>query len=310
MSAALTRGYRGAGDLHSIQHALAHWISQGAVSHLHPGDIPHRLYNGFRGQYSLEDNVRIWGAGSDQTVRAFAIVYPDWEGYDALVEPSFFDSELEFEVERWAYRQAAEWMEKRGQTDRLPGTDVALEDTRRCRFLEQLGYQGEEQVNVVTSRSLHDPNLPAEPMLPAGFFLRPCEGEKEAAALAEVHASAFDSDWSEELYRDQVMRQPGYSAEREIVIVSPEGQLCAFTIFWLDHINRTGLFEPVGVHQDFQRRGFGRALMISTMKIMRDLHGMARAQVAHEFSNAAPAGLYASLGFIPTLNVWDYRKAA
>jgi hypothetical protein len=49
------------------------------------------------------------------------------------------------------------------------------------------------------------------------------------------------------LYR-KVMASPGYAPEREWVIESPDGSYVAFTIIWTDHLNRTGLFEPVGTH--------------------------------------------------------------
>jgi ribosomal protein S18 acetylase RimI-like enzyme len=47
--------------------------------------------------------------------------------------------------------------------------------------------------------------------------------------------------------------------------------MTASAILWLDEVNKTVEFEPVGTHPEHRRRGLGRALM---------LHGMHRARAA------------------------------
>ena len=80
--------------------------------------------------------------------------------------------------------------------------------------------------------------------------------------------------------------------------ITPDGAYVAFCIIWFDHLNRTGLFEPVGTHKDYQRRGFGRALLLHGLQQMADA-GMEIASVAHFGDNAAARGLYQSCGFRP-----------
>ncbi|MCB0037284.1 MAG: GNAT family N-acetyltransferase, partial [Anaerolineales bacterium] len=130
---------------------------------------------------------------------------------------------------------------------------------------------------------------------------------EDAAALAAVHNGAFNpNNWTPELYR-KVMESPGYEAERELVIQAPDGTYVAFTIIWYDHLNRTGLFEPVGTHRDYHRRGFGRALVLYGLQQMAAA-GMTFATVAHFGDNEAARGLYQACGFKPWYMINDYSK--
>jgi ribosomal protein S18 acetylase RimI-like enzyme len=144
------------------------------------------------------------------------------------------------------------------------------------------------------------------PALPEGYSFRSARGVEDAAALAEVHKASFGVAWTPELYR-QVMESPGYAPERELVIQSPDGTFAAFTVIRYDHLNRIGLFEPVGTHKDHRRRGFGRALMMYGMQKMAAA-GMELATVAHFGDNEAARGLYQSCGFRPWHLLDGYLK--
>ena len=136
----------------------------------------------------------------------------------------------------------------------------------------------------------------AVPDLPEGFSYLTAKGSEDAAALAEVHNAAFNpTNWTPGLYR-KVMESLGYNPERELVIQAPDGTLVAFCIIWFDHLNRIGSFEPVGTHRDYQRRGFGRAIMLYGLQKMAAA-GMEYATVANFGDNEAANGLYQSLGF-------------
>jgi ribosomal protein S18 acetylase RimI-like enzyme len=151
--------------------------------------------------------------------------------------------------------------------------------------------------HAVTLRTLDD--LPPVPRLPDGFSIRTAAGVHEAEALAAVHAGSFGSNWTVAHYA-HVMESPGYAAEREWVVVAPDGRFAAFAVTWYDALNQLGYFEPVGTHADFRRMGLARALMIHAMHAMRAA-GMTHASVAHEAAeeNPASAALYAALGFTP-----------
>ena len=94
------------------------------------------------------------------------------------------------------------------------------------------------------------------------------------------------------------MEAPGYAPEWELVTQAPDGAYVAFAVIWHDHLNRTGLFEPVGTHKDYRRRGFGRAIILHGMQQMAAA-GMEFATVAHFGKNEAARGLFQACGFKP-----------
>lgn len=85
------------------------------------------------------------------------------------------------------------------------------------------------------------------------------------------------------------MESPGYAPARELVIQTSDGFLLAFSVIWYDHLSRVGLFEPVGTHKDFRRRGFGLAIVLYGMQKIAAA-GMKFATVAHIGYNEAARG--------------------
>jgi GNAT superfamily N-acetyltransferase len=145
-------------------------------------------------------------------------------------------------------------------------------------------------------------------ILPNGFTIRNVAGEEEAESVQAVHAGSFGSLWQPGEYRN-VMRTPGFHIDRELVVVAPDGRFAAFLIYWIDPVSKSGLFEPVGCHQDFQRLGLASALMYEGMRRML-AQGMTIAIVLHEPAqkNPASAALYRSVGFNLLYTISDYRK--
>jgi ribosomal protein S18 acetylase RimI-like enzyme len=121
-----------------------------------------------------------------------------------------------------------------------------------------------------------------------------------------VHDSAFTPKWAGGAYLP-VVRTPGYAIERELVVVAPDGRFTAFLVYWLDPLSRSGLFEPVGCHSDFRRRGLTTALLYEGMRRMV-AQGMRTAIVNHHTDNLAAAALYRSVGFQTVYAITDYRK--
>ncbi len=129
--------------------------------------------------------------------------------------------------------------------------------------------------------------------------MRPVEGEHEIQKRAAASHAAFRSRLTFEQYWPRYlsfMQSPVYESERDMLVVAPDDRCAAFCIYWLDPVNRVGLFEPVGTHPDFQKRGLGKALMLETLRRMRD-RGMATAIVCAEEHNPAAVRLYESVGF-------------
>ncbi len=289
----IRRSYQREADVALLQsfNAIAIAQTQGC-GYLHPGDIPHRLFNGNK-QFDPAEVLTIWE--DDAGVAAWVLVGPRHQDYEAQVRPDLRGTRFEREILVYAEQRTLALMRQHGiDGDRLYEL-VDQCDTTRIAFLAELGWVREDEPPWVLSRtSLTD--LP-EPVVPQGYVIRSAAGPEEAAALAEVHAASFGSTWTPEMYR-KVMQSPGYAAEREFVAEAADGTLAAFTVTWHDLVNRTGLFEPVGTHRDHRRRGVGKALLLTAMGQMAAA-GLEHAIVLTEGTNEAALHLYRACGFKP-----------
>jgi ribosomal protein S18 acetylase RimI-like enzyme len=139
-----------------------------------------------------------------------------------------------------------------------------------------------------------------------GFQIRPAT-LADADGLAAARNASFAEDWTGEQYRAEVMEKPGYEPDREIVAAAPDGRIAAYAVFWVDERNGLGLFEPVGTHREFQRRGLGRAVMTHALERMRAV-GLRSVSVNHNADNRPAQRLYESLGFVRTDLTYGYRR--
>lgn len=296
------RQYQGAADVTLLQVFNATAFAQTAgCGYLHPGDIPHRLFNGNK-YYDPAEVLTIWEEAD--AVVAWVLVAPRSRSFDAQVRPDRRGGEFERMVLQSAERRTLELMQQYAIAGDSLSSEVYQCDTARVVLLQELGWVKEDELPWVLNRAaLVD--LP-EPTLPAGYTIRAARGAEEAGALAEVHAAAFGSTWTPELYR-QVMVSPGYAAEREFVVEAADGSFAAFTVTWHDRVNRTGLFEPVGTHREHQRRGLGKALLLTVMRQMADV-GLTHALVVNEGTNEASRNLYRACGFEPWYPLDNFVK--
>jgi mycothiol synthase len=279
-------------------------LPTGGCRSLHPGDVAHMMSNALRGR-DLDRHIALY-EDPDSRLHAVALIYPVRDAsFDVLIHPDRRGGELEHGLVEWSERTACTAARAAGSQVTTVGCEVMDCDTLRRDMLLRLGYQpAREACRVYTVRSLEGP-IP-EPALPDGFTIRSVGGEHEVEAVAAVHDSAFTPKWQGGVYLG-VMRTPGYAADRELVVVAPDGRFAAFLIYWLDPISRSGLFEPVGCHREFRRRGLTRALMDEGMRRMV-AQGMQTAIVVYNADNPAATALYHSAGFRPKYTISDYRK--
>jgi mycothiol synthase len=298
----MKRTYTGAADLKLLQDFNAAAIAvTDHCGYLHPGDIPHHIYNGNK-YYDPTELMTIWE--DDQGVAAWLLVGPRHKSYDAQVRPDLRGGDFEREVLSYGDDRTVELMRRYGIESDCIYADAFQGDTARIECLLALGWEADNGLPYVLNRT--ETKSIEVPALPDVYAFRSANGVEDAAALAEIHSAAFNSNWTPDLYR-QVMESPGYAPERELVIQAPDGTYVAFTVTWYDHLNRTGLFEPVGTRKDYWRRGFGRALMLYGLQEMAAA-GMEFATVAHFGNNEAARGLYQSCGFKPWYLLDSYIK--
>jgi GNAT superfamily N-acetyltransferase len=148
----------------------------------------------------------------------------------------------------------------------------------------------------LNERDLTDVELPT---LPDGFRFRNAdEAGPEAAVRAHVDAWA-PSTYTAEGY-EGVRNTAPYRGDLHVLVEAPDGTMAASTIMWLDEVNRTAEFEPVGTHPHFRRRGLGRAMLLHGMHLAREA-GATHATVVCLGAPGHPnaRGLYYSVGFRP-----------
>lgn len=299
----IKRTYAGGDDLKLLQDFNSAAIAETEhCGYLHPGDIPHHLFNG-NNIYDPAEIMTIWQ--DDQGVAAWLLVEPGVKGFEAQVRPDLRGGDFERDVLLTAQERTVDLLRRyRIATDCI-FAGAWRGDKARQDLLIALGWKVEEELPYVLTRT--EINLTAVPSLPDGFFLDTAKNLDDAPALADVHNGSFGASWTLETYR-KVMMSPGYAPERELVVRAPDGTFAAFCITWIDQLNRTGLFEPVGTHKDYRRRGFGRALLLFGLQEMAAA-GMKWATVAHSGNNDAAKGLYHACGFRPWHYEDEYKKS-
>ncbi|MBN1284065.1 MAG: GNAT family N-acetyltransferase [Anaerolineae bacterium] len=298
-----SRPYAGAADFHKVRAFMLDPAAlAGAHGYMHIGDVGHRLSNGLH-KYNLGEVMRLWEDTAGRLL-GWALVYPDYNGFDVLAHSAHRGGALEAEMLDWAGRSTFAWLRKLGRGGGV-NTDVFDGDGVRAEMLAQRGYVAArtQSAYVYTARALGTPIPDID--LPDGFSVRSATAG-EVAALAEVHNGSFDSSWTPESY-GRVMQSPAYDAARELVVVAPDGRFAAFCVYWPDPVRKTGLFEPVGTHRDFRRRGFAGQVMYEGMRRMR-AQGIETAMVCYNPGNPPSQKLYTSLGFAPVDKIYAYEK--
>lgn len=300
------RSYSGSSDLSRImQFAGECNVLTDLCCSLHPGDVSHFLSNQMAGRdptpycFVYESN-----AGLEALLLFYAIRSSSWV---LLVHPHRRDAVLEAGLVAWAEQHLRHLLTANGSAKEWITSEVLDCDTLRRDLLASRGYvAAPEPDSFLTMRSLQR-EIPVS-VLPDGFSIRAVAGEHEADAVQAVHVGAFGRAWQPGEYL-QVMRSSSFHIERELVVVAPDGRFAAFLVYWIDPISKSGEFEPVGCHPDFQRRGMTRALMYEGLRRMA-AQGMTTAIVVHEAPayNPASTALYHLVGFTPKYGINEYRQ--
>ena len=296
------RHYAAPDDLYRVQAALMDWVRVNGYYNLwHKGDIGHRLFNGCYG-YDPAGMFHYWLNKQDE-IGAFALFYPRGESFDLQVAPPLLHSDLHVAL----FEHCESEMLRLAQRFDLRMKEIVVEafdcDSARRTFVEARGYRYDKHSLTMTRHGLTD--LPTAE-LPAGFRFHRARSS-DADRLADVHNHTFTNKWNAESY-GAVFRAP--HLEYEFVVVAPDGRFAAFTNVWIDEVNRSLLFEPVGTHSDFRRRGIGKALMLHVLRRMQQERGIECAFVCHEppAKNPASCALYASVGFRKLHDIREYKK--
>ena len=274
--------------------------------YIHIGDLMWWLYYPpLEGDFW--DHIHLWDDPENPgKLLGWALISPAWVGIDVYVQPELRGSPPAEEMYRWAEEEAVRIARAQSRTT-ISVSWVRHDDAVLIEHFTERGFRLEKGLTQLQC-SL-DEELPP-PGLPDGFTLRGCMGEPELAARATAQHGAFSSPAPFERYQERFtrfMRSRVYNPELDIVAVAPDGKIGAFCIVWTDPANEVGLFEPVGTHPDFQRKGLGRAVMVEGLRRLKE-RGMKTAIVCTGEDHLPAIKLYEAVGFRVLNHLGIYEK--
>jgi len=207
-------------------------------------------------------------------------------------------------VVAWSWLKGAKgWLEFDIRRDRLELLDEILDDPdARVAFafdddtevraaLSRHGYTHPRHPMHYLVRDL--PRPPEPPRLPDGFCCRAAESDDLAERVA-IHRDVWaPSRVTESSFANVTATWP-YRSSLDCVVEPPDGRFAAYCLAWPDDETGVGEFEPVGVREEFRRRGLGAAVCTFAL---RRLHEEGLRQAVVYCADEPACALYRSLGF-------------
>jgi ribosomal protein S18 acetylase RimI-like enzyme len=179
-------------------------------------------------------------------------------------------------------------------------TTGAFEDDDEVRAaLERNGFTPDDAAGLTRQGSVMRflarglPDAPELPQLPAGFGYRTLEPGDLAERVA-IHRDVWAPSRLTESSFANVQASWPYRASLDCIVEAPDGRFAAYCLIWPDDANRVGELEPVGVREEFRRRGLGAA--VCTFALRRWYEEGGREAIVYCVTEEA-CGLYESIGF-------------
>jgi len=182
-------------------------------------------------------------------------------------------------------------------------TAFAFEDDEELRAaLARHGFERPGEAMHYNVRDLVEP--PEPPPLPAGFRYRTVEPGDLAERVA-IHRDVWaPSRVTEESYANVTAAWP-YRGSLDCVVEAPDGRFAAYCLVWPEDETSVGELEPVGVREEFRRRGLGAAVCTFALRRLRDEGG--RQAIVYCFDGPA-CELYRALGFRRHASLVGYSR--
>ncbi len=301
------RPYKDVQDLKAMCSLLEQGrAAQNGSYYIHQGDLKWWLYYPpLEGDFW--DQIYLWDDPQRQSnLLGWALISPDWVGFDVYVRPDLRGTAMGFDMYIWAEEQAIK-IARVSHRLTIYVLWILHSDNILDNHFRQRGYR-RTRGYLHLQRGLGEA-LPTG-SVPDGLIVRSCKGEPEVAARAKAQYGAFNSSAPFELYLERFarfMRSPVYDSELDIVAAAKDGQIGGFCIVWTDPYNQVGLFEPVGTHPEYQHMGLGRAVMQEGLYRLKE-RGMKSAIVSTFEDNQSALNLYQSLGFQIINRLGTYEK--
>lgn len=237
---------------------------------------------------------------------AFAILALRYCNCYFLIAPQTSSDEIAREILDWAEEQMCE-------TENCTTIDTPCRDTdaQRVALLERHGFVQQETQTLYMIRPLSEP-IPSV-VFPEGFTLRPATGEQELEAIVALHQAAFGTQNMTVETRRAIMRNPSYIPELDLLLEAPGGTLAAFCYCTIPKEanelsgRREGEIAIIGTSPAFQKRGLGRAMLLTGLHRLKDF-GIETATLGTSSENSEAHSVYLSVGFQVSYRTLWYSK--
>jgi ribosomal protein S18 acetylase RimI-like enzyme len=132
-------------------------------------------------------------------------------------------------------------------------------------------------------------------------------GPEQVPARTAVQRASFDaSTFTDERWHAMAAGLP-YADARCLVAYDDRGNAVAAVTVWSAGPGKPGLLEPMGVHREHRRHGYGTAISLAAAASLQGL-GSSSAIVCTPSSNVGAVATYTSAGFRPLPEIRDrYR---
>ncbi|MEJ8661675.1 MULTISPECIES: GNAT family N-acetyltransferase [Streptomyces] len=287
---AIALGKPGVDGLSEAVSVLREWQNDGEPRQLHPGDLGWFWRSGAEATAAA---VRTWSRDG----RILAVGLLDGPGLLRLtIAP---DAQRDEELAEQLVEDVTE--PGRGV---LPAGKVAVEAPMGAwvqDLLSAAGWNADEPWTPLRrdlTEPVEDPGVRIEVV-----------GPEQARVFVAVHRAAFDgSRFTDEGWHAMAAGLP-YADARCLVAYDEQGNAVAAVTVWSAGPDRPGLLEPMGVHREHRRRGYGNAITVAAAAALQQL-GSSCAFVCTPSSNVGAVATYTSAGFQQLPEVRDqYRDA-
>ena len=286
--AVIRLGKPGLGGLIEIVGVLREWQDDGIPGQLHPGDL------GWQWRWGAQATAAaVWMWSRDEQILAIGLLDSPELLRLAIAPAAEHDEEL-------ARQMAADVTNpERGV---LPRGEVSVEarfgDLFRGLLCEDGWAAGEPWTPL--ARDLAE-------AVPECAMRIEVTRAKEAEVRARVQRAAFDrSTFTDQRWHAMAAGAP-YADARCLVAYDDNDTAVAAVTVWSAGPGRPGVLEPMGVHREHRRRGYGTAITLAAAAALRAM-GSSCAVVCTRSSNVGAVATYESAGFRRLPEVPDLQR--
>ena len=302
------RAYQSEADLARMRDLLiAGRAAHNGSYYIHIGDLNWWLYRP-PDEAQRRNGIRLWETDVDgEPLLAWAFAPPGDNTLDVYVHPAIHGTPQAEDL----IDQAIAWSEAKARQEQQETLELYWIDASDVWLHGHFAKHGFVPADTGYVHFTHRLAEIPDAQLPAGYEVISVTSEAAGVQRAQATYRAFNNSMPWAKYWDRYRRfiaSEAHIGERDLVVISPDGHGVSACCIWFDEVNRVGLFEPVGTHPDFQRKGLGKALLSEALRRMKTA-GLDSAIVSTNDKNVSGIALYQSVGFEISMKITDLVKS-